>query len=83
MDDMAKALHDGELNSPLKATVESVLPGVHGQFCNLQHEIKRVQDSLKDFRESMNAAGRGRTSGVDGSYQHCSYCCCSLCNSIY
>lgn len=80
MDDMAKALHDGEVNSPLKATVESVLPGVHGQFCNLQHEIKRVQDSLKDFKESMNA-GRGR-SGVDGSYYQRWYGC-SLCNSIY
>ena len=51
MNAMDKALHEGEQQSPLKATVESVLPGVHQQFVNLHHEVKRVQESLKEIKE--------------------------------
>lgn len=42
MEEMKNALQEGEANDPTKATVESVLPGVHQQFVNLHHEMNRV-----------------------------------------
>jgi hypothetical protein len=47
---MEKALQDGEENSPMKATVDSVLQGVDTQFTNLHHEIKRMQDGLQELK---------------------------------
>ena len=59
---MEKALQDGEDNSPIKATVDTVLPGVHQLFVNLHHEIRRVQDSLDGLMESAKGGG-----GIDGN----------------
>jgi hypothetical protein len=59
--DMEKALQDGEENSPTKATVDSVLPGVYTQFTNLHHEIKRMQDGLQELK----GMTRG---GIDGTF---------------
>lgn len=44
---MRTALWVGDDENPLKATIESVLPGVHEQFVNLHHEIGRVQSSVE------------------------------------
>jgi hypothetical protein len=52
MDEMKKALQHGKENDPTKATVESVLPGVHQQFINLYHEIGRVKDGVDELKET-------------------------------
>jgi hypothetical protein len=51
MKEMKTALVEGEENSPMKATVESVLPGVHQQFSNLHHEINRVRSGITDMSD--------------------------------
>ena len=43
---MKEALHESEQNNPTKASVESVLPGVHLQFANLNNEIGCVHVGL-------------------------------------
>jgi hypothetical protein len=48
VEEMKKALVEGEANSPMKATVESVLPGVHQQFSNLHTEIIKVKAGIDD-----------------------------------
>jgi hypothetical protein len=39
-----KALQEVEGNDPTKATLDTVLPGVHRQFSNLHNEITRVYE---------------------------------------
>jgi Transcriptional activator of glycolytic enzymes len=53
MKEMRTALVEGEENSPIKATVESVLPGVHQQFSNLHHEINRVRSGITDMSDQI------------------------------
>jgi Transcriptional activator of glycolytic enzymes len=56
------ALAVGDENNPTKASVESVLPGVHQQFTNLHHEINRVKvgvDDLGTRLEGMTLETRG------------------------
>ena len=51
MELMEVALEQAEVENPIKATVESVLPGVQLQFTNLHKEVmgcKRVLDDLYD-----------------------------------
>ena len=57
MEEMKKALRDGEANDPTKATVESVLPGVHQQFANLNHEMNRMRVSLEALKELSSSEG--------------------------
>jgi hypothetical protein len=51
MEEMRKALEVGEANNPRKATVESVLPGVHQQFTNLHHEVNRVRSGVHELKQ--------------------------------
>jgi hypothetical protein len=53
VEEMKKALVEGETNSPMKATVESVLPGVHQQFSNLHTEIIKVKAGIDDVGMQM------------------------------
>lgn len=50
METMRGALVKGDEENPRKATVESVLPGVHQQFTNLYHEISRVRNAVDDLK---------------------------------
>jgi hypothetical protein len=50
---MKTALVEGEENSPMKATVKSVLPGVHQQFSNLHHKINRVRSGITDMSDQI------------------------------
>jgi hypothetical protein len=62
MEEMRRALAVGDKNNPTKASVESVLPGVHQQFTNLHHEINRVKlgiDDLGTRLEGMTLETRG------------------------
>jgi hypothetical protein len=62
VEEMRSALAVGEENNPTKASVESVLPGVHQQFTNLHHEINRVKvgvDDLGTRLEGMTLETRG------------------------
>lgn len=56
---MKAALQKGQEESPLKATIESVLPGVHDHFVNLHHEINRVRKSV----DSLVDEEKGRMTG--------------------
>jgi hypothetical protein len=53
VEEMKKALVEGEANSPIKATVESVLPGVHQQFTNIHNEIIKVKAGVDDVGMQM------------------------------
>jgi hypothetical protein len=53
---MRAVLTQGEENNPAKATVESVLPGVHQQFTNLYNEINRVRLAIAELKEEAGSA---------------------------
>ena len=57
-------------HGPAKATVESVLPGVHQQFTNLYTEINRVRLAIAELKAE--AAG---AASIDGEKEAC---CCVL-----
>ena len=67
---MKAVLTQGEENNPAKATVESVLPGVHQQFTNLYNEINRVRLAIAELKAE--AAG---AASIDGEKEGC---CCVL-----
>jgi hypothetical protein len=60
---MKKALVEAEENDPTKASVESVLPGVHQQFTNLHHEIKRMRLGMDEFMDEFKEAAKGNVTG--------------------
>ena len=60
VDRMKEALHESEQNNPTKASVESVLPGVHLQFANLNNEIGRVHVGLDEIRVGINGLVEGK-----------------------
>jgi hypothetical protein len=49
---MYDALKVAEEENPIKATVESVLPGVHLQFSNLHREVVQVKELLGGLVDS-------------------------------
>jgi hypothetical protein len=44
---MERALTVAETESPLKASVESVLPGVQQRFTDVQNQIKVIEDRME------------------------------------
>jgi hypothetical protein len=56
MKEMEIALAVGESNNPTKATVDSVLPGVHQQFCNVLNEMKTIREHMKEGFTSLASA---------------------------
>jgi hypothetical protein len=56
-DEMKKALQEVDGNDPTKATLDTVLPGVHQQFSNLHNEITRVRVALEDWKDSGDFRG--------------------------
>ena len=58
-DEMKKALIEGAENDPTKASMESVLPGVHQHFANLHHEINRVRERVDELKEVGHSAITG------------------------
>lgn len=43
---MERALEVASTESPLKASVESVLPGVQQRFTDVQNQLKQLQDTI-------------------------------------
>ena len=60
MEDMRKALQEGEENNPRKTTVESVLPGVLQSFTNLHHEIDRVRVGIDELKAAAHLGITGK-----------------------
>ena len=52
METMKAALRVSDAESPLQATVESVLPGVNQQFTNLHREVVQVKELLGGLVDS-------------------------------
>jgi hypothetical protein len=70
MEEMKKAMQEVEGNDPTKATIDTVLPGVHKQFSNLHNEITRVRVALEDWQDS------GDSKGVSGKSTTVCQCVC-------
>jgi hypothetical protein len=70
MEEMKKALVEGEANSPIKATAKSVLPGVHQQFTNLHNEIIKSQGRGQRRGDADEAAIPGLCSGPKRGYAY-------------
>jgi hypothetical protein len=73
---MRAVLMQGEENNPAKATVESVLPGVHQQFTNLYNEVNRVRLAIAELKEEAGSAN------IDGEKEKC-FCCVFLSSSNF
>ena len=75
---MKVALQHGAENNPTKATVESVLPGVHQQFTNLHLEINRVRSGIDDLKKEIGVTGMCVLVVVDFIFKFANTFCCFL-----
>ena len=65
---MKDALHFGNAESPMKATMESVLPGVQLQFTNIHRDVLHVRRALDMMSESSSSSN---SSGITGTFGSC------------